>query len=116
MEALLDGVRVRRRRRPDAVACDKGYDVPRVRRALRARGIKVVIPEKRKPHGRRPGRPPVFDRVAYRRRNAVERCVGWLKQCRRVATRYDKLAVNYLAFVRLAMIRRYLRLLFSDKT
>ena len=116
VEALLDGVRARRRRRPDAVACDKGYDVPRVRRALRARRIKAVIPEKRKPHGRRPGRPPAFDRAAYRRRNAVERCVGWLKQCRRVATRYDKLAVNYLAFVRLAMIRRYLHLLFSDRT
>ena len=55
VEALLDGVRARRRRRPDAVACDKGYDVPRVRRALRARRIKAVIPEKRKPHGRRPG-------------------------------------------------------------
>ena len=52
----------------------------------------------------------------HRRRNAVERCVGWPKQCRRVGTRYEKLAVNYLAFVRLAMIRRYLHLLFSDGT
>jgi transposase len=116
VEALLDGVRVRRRRRPDAIACDKDYYVPRVRRVLRSRRIKAVIPEKQKPHGRRPGRPPVFDRAAYRRRNAVKRCVGWLKQCRRVATRYDKLAVNYLASVRLAMMRRYLKLLFSDRT
>lgn len=116
VERLLDGIRVRRRRRPLAVACDKGYDLPRVRRALRARRLRAVIPEKRKPHGRRPGRPPAFDRELYRRRNAVERCVGWLKQNRRVATRYEKLAVNYLAFVRLAMIRRYLHLLFSDRT
>ena len=34
VEAILDAVQVRRRRRPDAVACDKGYDTPRVRRAL----------------------------------------------------------------------------------
>jgi len=111
---LLDGIG--RRRRPAAVACDKGYDLPRVRRVPRARRLRAVIPEKRKPHGRRPGRPPVFDRDLYRRRNAVERCVGWLKQCRRVATRYEKLAVNFLAYVRLAMIRRYLHLLFSDRT
>ena len=75
-----------------------------------------MILEKRKPFGRRPGRPPVFDRAAYRRRNAVERCVGCLGQNRRVATGYDKLAVNYLAFLRLAMTRRYLQLLFSDRT
>lgn len=116
LERLLDGIRIRRRRRPAAVACDKGYDLPRVRRALRARGVRAVIPEKHKPHGRKRGRPPGFDRERYRRRNAVERCVGWLKQNRRVGTRYEKLAVNYLAFVRLAMIRRYLQLLFSDRT
>ena len=69
-----------------------------------------------KPYGRKPGRPPAFDVEAYKRRNVVERCVGWLKQCRRVATRYEKLAVNFLAFVKLAMIRRYLHLLFSDRT
>jgi transposase len=41
----------------------------------------------------------------------VERCVGWLKECRGVATRYDKLAVTFEAMVKLAMIQRYLRLL-----
>ena len=41
-------------------------------------------------------------------RNKVERFFNRIKQCRRVATRYDKLAANYLAFVRLASIRLWL--------
>ena len=52
-----------------------------------------------------------FDREMYKRRSAVERCVGWLKECRAVATRFDKLGVNYLATVKWAMVQRYLRLL-----
>ena len=47
-------------------------------------------------------RQPSFDQAAYRGRNRVERTVGRLKQFRRVATRYDKRAVNYLAWVALA--------------
>jgi transposase len=43
-----------------------------------------------------------FDRAAYHGRNRAERSVGRLKQFRRVATRYDKRAVNYLAWVTLA--------------
>lgn len=109
--ALLGGTRVGTRSRPEAVAGDRGYSYPGVRAYLRSRGIAPVIPT-RSDQAPEPG----FDRVLYRRRNAVERCVGWLKQCRRVATRYEKLAVNYLAFVKLAMIRRYLHLLFSDRT
>jgi transposase len=53
-------------------------------------------------------RNPHFDKEAYRRRNAVERCVSWLKESRRLATRHEKLAVNVLAMVKLAMIRRCL--------
>lgn len=45
----------------------------------------------------------------YRARNRVERFFNRIKQCRRVATRYDKLAANYLAFVQLASIRLWLR-------
>jgi transposase len=45
----------------------------------------------------------------YQRRNTAERCVGWVKECRRVATRYEKLAVHHLAIVTLAFIERYLR-------
>jgi len=58
-----------------------------------------------------------FDGGAYRRRNVVERCVNWLKENRRLGTRYEKLAVNFLAMAKLAMIRRYFRLLdSSDRT
>jgi transposase len=42
----------------------------------------------------------------------IERCVGWLKECRRVATRYEKLAVNYAAMLRLSMIERVLKMAF----
>jgi transposase len=50
-----------------------------------------------------------FSPYLYRARNLVERFFNRIKQCRRVATRYDKLAANYLAFVQLASIRLWLR-------
>jgi transposase len=49
-------------------------------------------------------RQPRFDRELYRERNAVERLVNRLKQFRRIATRYEKLAVNFLAMVTLAAV------------
>jgi transposase len=52
-----------------------------------------------------------LSRRKYRRRNTVERCIGWLKCCRRIATRHEKLATTFLAMVKLAMIQRCLRLL-----
>jgi transposase len=109
LEALLDAGAVKRtgpdgrpgrgrpRKRPTKLAGDKGYSYPSVRRLLRRRGITPVIPTK----SDQP-RQPCFDRSAYRGRNRVERSVGRLKQFRRVATRYDKRAVNYLAWVTLA--------------
>ena len=69
------------------------------------RRIGPVIPPLR--HERCPRQ---CDRRAYRGRNVVERCVGRLKEFRRVATRYEKLAVNFGAMVTLAMIVLYLRL------
>ena len=53
--------------------------------------------------------PICFSRHLYRARNLVERFFNKIKQCRRVATRYDKLAANYLAFIQLASIRLWLR-------
>lgn len=104
-EGLMDTVSIRRRRRPEAVAGDKGYSYPRIRRWLSRRGIEAVIPT-------RSNQPrESLDKKKYRRRNVVERCIGWLKECRRVATRYEKLATHYLAMVRLAIIQRCLRLL-----
>ena len=99
----------RRERWPRKAAGDKGYSYPRVRRWLARRGVDAVIPQ-RSDQAMRDG-DLGLDRRAYRRRSAVERSVGWLKECRRVGTRFDKLAGSFMAFVRLAFIQRYLRLL-----
>ena len=72
--------------------------------------------EKAKPYGRKQGRPPKLDRESYQRRNVVERCIGWLKHARRIATRYEKTAVNFLAMLKLAMIQRYFRIYLRDTT
>lgn len=50
-----------------------------------------------------------MDWTAYRSRNAIERLINRLKQFRRIATRYEKLAANYLAMVHVAAIRIWLR-------
>ena len=52
---------------------------------------------------------PSFDRTTYRERNIVERVVGWLKESRRIGTRSEKLAVHFLAMVKLALIQRLFR-------
>jgi transposase len=73
-----------------------------------------VIPEKRIPVGkrrRRRGRPSTFSRVTYCQRNIVGRLVGWLKEHRRIATRFEKLARNFLTMVKLSFVRRYFRML-----
>ena len=114
VERVLDQVRIPQRRgrprcRPVKLAGDKGYSYPRVRQWLRRHGIQAVIPRRK---DQRPDDGRVkFDRETYKRRAAVEQCVGWLKESRALATRFDKLAVNYLATVKLGMIQRYLRLL-----
>jgi len=57
-----------------------------------------------------------FEREAYRGRNVVKRCVNWMKENRWPGTRYEKLAVNFLAMAKLAMIRRYFSVLYlSDR-
>ena len=101
----MDTVNIGRRRRPDAVAGDKGYSFPRIRAWLSRRGIEAVIPNRSNQH------PVKLNRRKYRGRNVVERCIGWLKWCRRIATRYEKLAESYLGMVKLAMIQRCARLL-----
>lgn len=97
---------------PLKVAGDKGYSYPQIRSWLERRVIGQVIPQ-RSDQIRQEGRRE-FDRRSYKRRARVEQCVGWLKENRRVGTRYDKLASSFLAFVNLAIIRRYLRLLAQD--
>ena len=118
---LLANVRVRTsmgggrpRTRPKLVVADRGYDAGDFRRYLRRRTIRCVIPEKRVPvskRRRRRGRPPAFCAATYRRRNVIERLVGWLKEHRRIATRFEKLASSFMAMVKLSFVRRYLRML-----
>jgi transposase len=109
LEALLDQGAVRRpgrgrpRLRPRRVAGDKGYSSPTVRHRLRRRGIRPVIPTRSDQR-----RPPGFDRHAYRRRNIIERLINRLKQARRIATRYEKRAANYLAMVLIGCILLWL--------
>lgn len=98
------------------MAGDKGYSYPRVRAWLKARGIKPVIPQRDDQRENHVGRPIAFDKASYRRRSIIEQTIGWLKECRRIGTRYEKLAINFLAMMKLAMIQRTLKLLFSDRT
>jgi transposase len=95
--------RGRPRLRPDRVAADKGYSYRRVRQYLRRRGIGAVIPTRVDQR-----RNPRFDRLAYRERNRVERLFNRLKQFRRIATRYEKRAANYLAMLTLGAILLWL--------
>ena len=89
---------------PKKLAGDKGYSAGWIRDWLREHMIKPVIAHKKNEQARQ-GR---FDRKAYRRRNIIERCVNSLKWFRRVATRYEKLAIHYLGMVTVAIIFRLL--------
>jgi transposase len=120
-ESLMDRISIpqpvgRPRMRPDRLAGDKGYSYPRIRQWLRDHGIKAIIPQRDDQRAYHHGRPLEFDKDSYRRRSIVEQCIGWMKECRRIGTRFEKLAVNFLAMVKLAMIQRYLRFSFSDRT
>ena len=83
---------------------DRGYDADWIRDLVRQRGAWANIPPKRNRT-----EAMCFSPYLYKARNLVERFFNKIKHCRRVATRYDKLAANYLAFVQLASIRLWLR-------
>jgi transposase len=93
----------RPRLRPRRVVGDKGYSSGKIRLDLRRRGIRLTIP--RKSNERRRGK---FDKSVYRQRNRVERCFNRLKQFRRIATRSEKNAENYLSMLILASILLWL--------
>jgi transposase len=99
------------RRWPRRLAGDKGYSYPRIRRWCKHRGVAEVIPtRKNQPRDER------FDKETYKRRNIVERTIGWYKEYRSLGTRYEKLAVNYVAMWLVAMIEKALhRLLPSNE-
>ena len=99
VEALIDGLRPAR-----ALVADRGYDARDVIDLVEARGGRAHIPTQRDRKVQRS-----IDPAIYRQRNLVERYFCKLKHFRRVATRFDKLARNFLAAVLLASTRLWLR-------
>ena len=84
------------------VLADKAYDADRIRELIQKQGATPNIPPKSKWK-------PCFSKRLYRERNLIERFFSKLKHFRRVATRHDKLAANFLAMVQLASLRLWLR-------
>ncbi len=93
---------------PAQLAGDKGYRAQWIDTYLADLGISPVIPSKTNED--RSKRHVAFDPSAYRRRNIIERLIGWLKESRRVFSRFEKTAKNYGGMITMALIRRYLRL------
>jgi len=96
--ALIEGVPI------EVVIGDKGYDSRAVVAAVEARGAEAVIPSRKNCKEQR-----AYDKDRYKDRNLVERFWLKLKQYRRVATRYEKTARNFLGFLHLVAIMVLLR-------
>ena len=82
-----------------AVIADKGYDGDDFVATIEARGAEAVIPPKKNRIFKRE-----YDKHTYKERNLAERFINRIKQFRRVATRYEKTARNFLGFVHVAAI------------
>ncbi|KWS78929.1 transposase [Pseudomonas amygdali pv. eriobotryae] len=109
------GCRGRPRKRCCYVLADKGYDSQFIRQYCDRYGMQPLIPLRKMHRKPRPGLPRLFDRPQYKKSNVIERVFSWLKEKRRICTRYDKLAISFKAMVTLACIERCLRADFSDK-
>jgi putative transposase len=83
---------------------DKGYDSDRLVKAIENQGAEAVIPPKKNRT-----EPRAYDEHIYKERNKVERFINLMKQYRRVATRYEKTATNFLGFIYVAAIMILLR-------
>jgi transposase len=83
----------------EVVIGDKGYDSDAVVAAIESKGAEAVIPPRSNRKVQR-----AYDQERYKDRNLVERFWNKIKQFRRVATRYEKTARNFLAFVHLASV------------
>ena len=94
---------------PLRLAGDRGYSYPRIRRWCKRRRVEAVIPTRKDQP-----REEQFDKETYKRRNIVERVVGWYKEYRSLGTRYEKLAVNYVAMWLVAMMEKALQCLLPN--
>lgn len=93
---------------PLAIAGDKGYRANWIDEMLTDMEITPVIPSKsNEDHD---ARRVNFDKERYRQRNIVERLIGWLKECRRVFSRFEKTAINFRGMIKMAIIQRYLKI------
>jgi transposase len=95
---LLDGLT------GDAVLADKGYDAGYIVEAVESMGAIAVIPPKSNRKIQRE-----YDKDLYKERNIVERMFNKLKHFRRIATRYEKTASSFMAFLKLAAIWLWLK-------
>ena len=93
---------------PVALAGDKGYRAEWIDDYLLELGITPVIPSKE--NDEREARVISFDKRAYRDRNIIERLIGWLKECRRIFSRFEKTAKTFAGMIKMACIQRYLKL------
>jgi transposase len=97
-EALIEGLPA------EVVMADTAYDSDRLRQTIAAKGAVAVIPNNPSRASKHP-----LDKHLYAQRHLIECCFSKLKQFRRVATRFEKTARNYLAVVTLAAIVLWLR-------
>lgn len=93
--ALIDGLASR------YVLADKSYDSQDFVQFIKDQGSEAVIPP------RTCQKRCDYDKSRYRLRNQIERCFSRFKQHRRIATRYDRKAANFLAFIYLASLRMW---------
>ncbi|KXF75282.1 transposase [Paramesorhizobium deserti] len=96
--ALLNGMK------GTAVIADKAYDSNNLRRIIAEADMLAVIPSKRSRKV-----PIPHDTILYKTRNRIERCFNKLKHFRRFATRFDRRAVHFLAFIHLAAAMLWMR-------
>ena len=92
---------------PTSLGGDKGYRADWIDEYLIDLGIHPVIPSKENED--RGSRAVKFDKQAYRQRNIVERLIGWLKESRRIFSRFEKTAKNFGGMIKMAFIQQYLR-------
>lgn len=93
---------------PLSLAGDMAYRGEWIDELLMGLGIRPVVPSKS--NEIRGSRLVEFNRPEYRDRNIIERLIGWLKECRRIFSRYEKTAINYAGMIKMAFIQRYLKL------